>query len=144
MLYLLQQPHLQIIDKWQEGIVIIMLILLLFQKKILHYIYIDLAKIVKKNIYILYIIMHAQHVQARSNLANILLYIFYTINFIIKLSKRMKKSFCEFQCFMLLMDASLSYTTISNILLLVNCRARIIYFINSRSLSRRYKRRFCI
>ena len=68
--------------------------------------------------------MHAQHVQARSNLANILLYIFYTINFIIKLSKRMKKSFCEFQCFMLLMDASLSYTTISNILLLVNCRAQ--------------------
>ena len=47
--------------------------------------------------------MHAQHVQARSNLANILLY----INFIIKLSKRMKKSFCEFQCFMLLMLASL-------------------------------------
>ena len=122
MLYLLQQRHPQIIDKWQEGIVI-MLILLLFQKKILHYIYIDLAKIVK-NIYILYIIMHAQHVQARSNLANILLYIFYTINFIIKLSKRMKKSFCEFQCSMLLMDASLSYTTISNILLLVNCRAQ--------------------
>ena len=54
----------------------------------------------------------------------IITYIFYTINFIIKLSKRMKKSFCEFQCFMLLMDASLSYTTISNILLLVNCRAQ--------------------
>ena len=93
------------------------------KKNLALYIYIDLAKIVK-NIYILYIIMHAQHVQARSNLANILLYIFYTINFIIKLSKRMKKSFCEFQCFMLLMDASLSYTTISNILLLVNCRAQ--------------------
>ena len=94
-----------------------------FSKKILHYIY-WFGKNCKKYIYILYIIMHAQHVQARSNLANILLYIFYTINFIIKLSKRMKKSFCEFQCFMLLMDASLSYTTISNILLLVNCRAQ--------------------
>ena len=124
MLYLLQQRHPQIIDKWQEGIVIIMLILLLFQKKsCIIYIY-WFGKNCKKYIYILYIIMHAQHVQARSNLANILLYIFYTINFIIKLSKRMKKSFCEFQCFMLLMDASLSYTTISNILLLVNCRAQ--------------------
>ena len=140
MLYLLQQRHPQIIDKWQEGIVIIMLILLLFPKKILHYIYIDLAKTVK-NIYILYIIMHAQHVQARSNLANILLYIFYTINFIIKLSKRMKKSFCEFQCFMLLMLASLQFQTFYCLSIV---GLNHIYFIDSRSLSRRYKRRFCI
>ena len=120
-----------------------MLILLLFQKKILHYIYIDLAKIVKKYIYILYIIMHAQHVQARSNLANILLYIFYTINFIIKLSKRMKKSFCEFQCFMLLMLASL-ILQFQTFYCLSIVGLNHIYFIDSRSLSRRYKRRFCI